>query len=294
LTNKHGDKSPQIPVSDRWVNREQAVFGWLWYEFLHLSPSYELAHRERTGTLSDTDRARLPADFEAVLSVYDNLGNLHRISFDDWWAAKGIRHFGYQGEHPSVHVMEALLKETDEPLAHLTAKAGEYINGRWADQGRQTCLIVSIPVGLPKKLVLDHIADILSRTTEEHRQIVLTPPTYKVLPRKKDSDSLFRYLQCLWNRSYYPKAKLYEIGVIAELSTTYSLRLAKYEGGVEDRHALKILTSRALNRGIMIAENAARGVFPTYAKCEHCVRPDWEELGRTLNSRIDWENSTDC
>lgn len=290
---EHGSGPPRPLMNGRWLNREQAVFGFYWFQFLHLSPSYELAHKERTGTLSDADRARLPADFDAVLSVYDDFGDLHRIRFDDWWNAKGIRHFGFQGEQPSVHLIERLEREADNSVENLTANASNYINGRWADQGQPSSLIVSIPLVLTKAQILKIVSEMLSEDSVRSDKVSTSPPTYSVLAGKKDPDSLFRYLQCIWTRLYYPHAKLYEVGVIAELSTTYSLRLAKYEGGVEDRNALKILTSRALHRGIMIAENAARGKFPSYRKCEHAVAANWAEMELILRNRIEWDEASD-
>ena len=48
-----------------------------WFEFLRLSPSYQLAHRVRTGErLTAADKMRLPADFDRVLKVYDDFGLL--------------------------------------------------------------------------------------------------------------------------------------------------------------------------------------------------------------------------
>lgn len=38
----------------------------------------------------------------------------------------------------------------------------------------------------------------------------------------------------------------------------------------------------------MIAENAARGIFPSYQPCENAVAPDWRELGNLLESHQDW------
>lgn len=275
-------------VSDRWANREQVVFAALWFEFLMFSPSYELARKERAGALTEADRQRLPADFEAVLAVYDDLGDIRRVTFDDWWLEKGIRFFGYQGERPSVQAIEALLPETPEPLDRLTRRAENYISGRWHEQGQSPSLIVSIPIGLPKARILDQIIDILAKTPENRREV--GAPKYALHGNKRDSNSLFRYIKCVLHKAYFPELKLWEIGVLSQLSTAYSERLAKGQGSVEDQQALKIMTSRALRRGIRIAENAARGIFPHYKTCPHAVAPNWKALGDMLESRQDWED----
>ena len=57
----------------------------LMFEFLLLSPSYELARRARSGQLTAADRTRLPADFKQVLATYDLLGDVNGILFRQWW-----------------------------------------------------------------------------------------------------------------------------------------------------------------------------------------------------------------
>ena len=85
----------------------------LWLEYLAVSPSYELARKFRAGTLTPEDEGRLPADFDAVLAVYDDLGDVQRISFDDWWRGRGLKHFGFQSERPQVRRLGTLRSGED-------------------------------------------------------------------------------------------------------------------------------------------------------------------------------------
>jgi hypothetical protein len=50
----------------------------LMFEFLRLSPSYELARKHRTRGLNQRETASLPADFDQVLKTYDLLCE-HRV-----------------------------------------------------------------------------------------------------------------------------------------------------------------------------------------------------------------------
>lgn len=288
---KQADPRYRFNDGNRWADHDQIRFSYLWWEYLQISPSYVLAHRERTGALTEADHLRLPADFDVVLSVYDNLGPLHEVTFIDWWRDKGATHFGYRGSKPSIHYLGGLAKEFNDPLASLTRKAEDYIKGAWVEQGLQRSAIVSIPLGMPRSRILREIDSLISRFREEDKVIDVAPPTYLILNVKKDYNSLFRYLEVIWTRCAYWPAKLFEVGVIAQLSTAYSLRIAKGEGTAEDKHALKILTSRAVYRGLMIAENAARGVFPSYSKCQHAVKADWLEMRKALNCRIEWDGA---
>ncbi len=290
MTETSAQTQSVFAVSDRWANRDQVVFGRLWFEFLLFSPSYELARKFRAGDIDDDERQRLPSDFQAVLTVFDDLGDIQRLGFDDWWFAKGIRYFGYKGEQPSVLPIEALLPETPDPLDRLSRRAAKYVAGRWHEQGQPASIIISVPTGMPKARAMDQIADILAQAPESRKEITSGPPKYAIHGKKRDLDSLFRYLKCVVCKAYFPEAKLWEIGVEAKLSSTYSDRLAKGLGSVEDQQALKILTSRALSRAITIAENAARGIFPSYIPCVNAVAPDWAELGKIFESRQDWED----
>ena len=86
------------------------------------------------------------------------------------------------------------------------------------------------------------------------------------------------------------------MGARAKVSDTYSPELdpkARVVRGeqIYDREVLSILTSRAYNRGIALAENAARGRFPSYDVPEHAVEPDLRELWALVGSRRKWKRA---
>lgn len=289
------ERRKSLRNGDGWVTPSDLAFCELWFEFLLFSPSYELARKHRAGTLADGDRARLPADFDAVLAVYDDLGDVLRITFDDWWRERGIRLFGYQGEQPRVGVIDVLFRENPAQIETLLVRGAEYIKERWNEQGQPPSAIVSIPLGLTKAQMALHLEYALAPYKEQLSYLTQQPPKYGLHRKKRDLNSLLRYMKCLLIKATFPELKLYQVGVVAELSVTYSSRVDQ-EDAVEDRHALKILTSRAISRGLMIAENAARGIFPSYAKNEHAVAPDWNAMYEIIDSRNDWlesVNSTD-
>lgn len=273
-----------------WAPRRDVAYYMMWFEYLALSPSYELARKFRAGILTDADRAKLPADFHTVLAVYDDLGDVQAVSFEQWWLETAIPLFGYQGEKPRVARVSLLKPETIEPAAKLKSSAQGYVDGAWHKQGQQTTLVLAIPVGLPKAQIAKQVAAFVEKLPEAERQTVSRPPKYKLVKRKLDSKSLFKYIMCMWLKANAPKVALWRLGVHAKVSSTYSDRLdpmAKLPRNqqTDDRNALKILTSRALNRAHMMAENAARGLFPTYAKCAHAVAPDWREIDRQRKAR---------
>lgn len=271
----------------------QVAFGLLWFEFLAISPSYELARRYMSGEWTDEDEHKRPADFDRVLEVYRDLGDVQRRLFRHWWLEKAFDLFGYQGDKPKVQGIAKIFR-SKQGKPDLTDKAAKYIDGAWRQQGRQRTMIVAIPAGLPKPQIFKQIEKLLATYPDEKRVLRYKKPKYVLAGKRQDKHSLFRYLLVTWARMKLPKARLWRVGVMTKISSTYSARLDISENPghhvkTDDRAALRFLTNRAIYRGRMIAENAARGVFPSYAKCAHAVKPNLEEQHRMWVARRKWQ-----
>lgn len=282
---------------DAWAKATDVAYATLWFEFLKISPSYELARRFRTGEWTAADDAARPADFEAVLSVYDDLGDVRALRFREWWTATAIEHFGYRGSLPRVTHLATVGHGAEDNTGRLIAKAEAYLERNWAQQGKPTAMVVAIPVGLSKARLAQQIATLLEAYSQDDKSDVISPPKYRLVSRKLDHKSLFKYLMCVWVKAKLPEASLWRIGVLSKISLTYSGRMDANEKlgqneKYDERNALKILTSRALSRGIQIAENAARGHFPTYARHQHSVPPDWIDLREAVKRRVDLDRAS--
>lgn len=263
----------------------------LWMEYLAVSPSYELARRYRTGVLTDAERENLPADFDAVLAVYDDLGDIQRVSFLDWWSERGLTVFGYEGAKPRVRRMDSLRSNRHRNAA---ARVQEFIEGEWTEQGQPNAMLVSIPIGLPKTQITRQIGKLLARYEDEHRILPERKAKYPLVGTRQRKDTLFRYLFVIWVRCAMPRQALWRVGVRARVSDTYSRELdakARVRRGEQDydRNVLAVLTSRAWSRGLALAENAARGRFPSYEMPEHAVTPNTHELWDLVSTRRRWK-----
>ena len=264
----------------------------LWMEFLAVSPSYELARRYRAGKLNGDEHAELPADFDKVLAVYDDLGNVQRIEFRDWWRERGLKHFGFQSERPRVRGLGSLRSSKNAERLH--QNLDRYINDAWVAQAEQTTLLAAIPVGLSKTQLMRQLEKLLAKYDARERKLTPDPPKYPLLGQRQRKDTLFRYLWVLWVRSAMHKKELWRVGVRARVSDTYSRELAfdaKLKAGeaTYDRMMLSVITSRAYKRGVLIAENAARGRFPSYASFDEAVMPDLPTLYRLIAKRRRWQ-----
>lgn len=280
----------QLRTDGGWAGSDEVIWAKLWFEFLVLSPSYELARKDRTGTLTAGDQGRIPSDFDDVLAVYEDLGDVQRVCFDEWWIDKGFRFFGYRGQKPRLGPIGVLVREYADPLNTLMVSTDAYLKGRWREQGQPPSAVVSIPLSLSREQIVQQITHLLTFYDDDLKHGATSAPKYSPSGRKRDTNSLFRYIKCVTVKAYFPSLKLFEIGAHAGLSSTYSSRF-ETRADNDDRHALKILTSRALYRGMMLAENAARGIFPSYHKHQHAVKADWDELSSLLEARQDWQDA---
>lgn len=261
-------------VGSRWAKREDIQWFQMWLQFLRLSPSYELARKCRAGELNGSEA--LPADFDTVLAVYDDLGDVIVPRFVDWWREVGISHFGFEGEKPSPSLLGTIQHGGDNDLG--PAMRG-YMSKSWPEQGEPKAIIAAIPVGLTKA----QIAKWIDATFTEYGGEAVTPaaPSYELTGRKLRRRSVWQYMRCLLTKAANPDMTLWQIGAKVKLSTTYSDQEARsqqrtYDKAIDHKN-LKEMTSRALNRGQMLAENAARGIFPSYTKCPTAMPFDWAE-----------------
>jgi hypothetical protein len=291
---KIGNRQSERPVAKDFrqdgIWSERLGFYLLWMHYLAISPSYELARRYRAGEFDKSSLPNLPDDFEDVLAVYDDLGDVQRIQFLPWWRERGMPVFGYVGTKPRVRRIDTLTKKRKRKAAE---RLDSFVKGDWTEQGQPNAMVASIPLGLSKTQVTRQLNKLLERYGSHQR--VLDPPQakYPLLGTRQRKDTLFRYLMVVWVRSAMPRQALWRVGARSRVSDTYSselnpkVRIGRGEQ-VTERSILSALTSRAYNRGVSLAENAARGRFPCYDKPEHAVDPDLHEMWELTGSRRKW------
>lgn len=288
-TQHHSPRAADFRTNGVWAT--QLGFYLLWMEFLAVSPSYELARRYRAGILTDEENAQLPEDFDAVLAVYDDLGDVQHVSFLDWWSEQGLTVFGYEGAKPRVQRIDTLRSNRHRKAAE---RVQNFIEEDWIQQGQPNAVLVSIPVGLTKTQITRQLGKLLARYDDEHRVLPERKAKYPLVGTRQRKDTLFRYLFVMWVRCAMPRQALWRVGARARVSDTYSRELdagARIVRGeqVTDRSILAVLTSRAWSRGLALAENAARGRFPSYEPVNHAVAPDIHKMWDLISSRRRWK-----
>lgn len=272
---------------DRYA--EMQVLYQYWFEYLRLSPSYELARRHRAGKLSALDKQRLPKDFDLVLRVFDDFGNLQQQLFKPWWINTGLALMGTPTKRPSAKSISKLTinKEKQNVLENVE----KFICNDWAEIGQPDTLLLAIPLNIKRSRLITEITQILSDSISN--KPMQAKAQYQLLQKKTHLQTLKMGIKTLWLRSLHPDNELWRIGAEAGVSKTYSNEvdskaIKKTILTSQARQTLTIVTSRALLNANMVAENAARGIFPSNTKHPYAVKFNADEFHQVLAKQTAW------
>lgn len=266
----------------------------LQFEFLRISPSYELANQiynnhddidlekfdelitnlytpKNGPELSEAESTEVVIDFLKVIKLQTMLGDLSKITFDDWWHQIGGWYYGYEHDESSVELISTIEKDQSSfDKQELLQKLTHHIEEKRKSEGNPKTLLVSIPMGISKKKILEQISNLI----EEHK----TPIIPKVGDQNQFVLQRFR-IDALANAIFYLKMwanweepiQLWRFAVLTKISPSIAEGL-KFDSkptksNLDQRNTLAVLMHRSLTQAQYIAENAAHGIFPSRKKC---------------------------
>jgi hypothetical protein len=268
---------------------EMQVLYQYWFEYLRLSPSYELARLHRTGKLSALDRQRLPKDFDQVLRVFDDFGNLQQKLFKPWWINTGLALMGTPTKRPSPKSISKLT--SNKEVKSVLENVEKYIRNDWAETGEPDTLLIAVPLNIKRSRLITEITQILSNSISN--KPTQSKAQYQLIQKKTHLHTLKIGIKTLWLRALHNESELWRIGAEAQVSKTYSNEVdpkatKKTTLTSQARQTLTIVTSRALLNANMVAENAARGIFPSNAKHPYAVKFNADEFHQVLAKQTAW------
>jgi hypothetical protein len=232
------------------------------FDYLLLSPSYRLAGRYRNGRIKP-GREQLPPDFDEVLKTYDAFGDVVQIGFEQWWAEKAQFQFGIASNPRGSLLMKLDVKETASPsvLKNLKAALKHYLDVDRPGQGNRAMVVLALPI-FANRIVMTHEFDRLLNESG----IPLKDPKeiypYRLIDNKIRSDLMDNAYRVTLYRAAHPEKKLLEIGMETGVSpATFNENTKDWD--FEKRRDLENMTSRLIRKAYRLAENAARGRFPS-------------------------------
>lgn len=262
----------------------------LMFEFLRLSPSYELARKQRTRGLSQREISSLPRDFDQVLKTYDLIGDVSTDFFRSWWLKRGLQVFGNPYKKPRVHSIGLLNAGKSVGLSEIASPITDFLNNERNEEGLTASILLSVPLTLKRSELVKQISMLITENssiaTDTDKK-----PQLKLVSKRLRANVLFKGLRLLWLKAAKPDWELWRLGAKAELSDSYSTVLdpnapKKSKTFIEkdDRIIMSKITSRYLSKYEAIAENAARGLFPTDRPVQSSGY-DYRLIAKRLQSR---------
>lgn len=149
-------------------------------------------------------------------------------------------------------------------VARLTQELDQYLAKDRPIQGMPGVLVVALPATTDRRKLLRDLDKMLAATVPpEPREA--RPHAMALEQAKIREFTLKMALRVLRARASYPSEKLYETGNRTKVSPALwtDPARARKDGQDDKRRTMEIMTSRHLWRAYVLAENAARGRFPS-------------------------------
>jgi hypothetical protein len=281
-------------AKDGWHVKEHYAH-MFFFNFLRLSPSYNLARKAQLQGLSTAEKKNLPKDFKKVLETYELLGDVHNTLFRHWWQRNGHEVFGMPYALPTPRVI-AVIDGSKESNKNCDDQMMRFLQSKESQTRKNSELIISVPIDQEVKNNLALIRKVLIENknleTSEPKEI---KPKILLYGKRFNSNAMMKGFGLLMLKSAFPEMENWRLGVYANLSPSYSPALdknapRKTENSIEanDRVLMGKITSRALLKYQLIAENAARGKFLCEDEIE-MAKFDYQSIRELHKNTMAWE-----
>ena len=209
----------------------------------------------------------LPADFSDVEKTYAAFGDVTRTYFWDWWLKAAQYQFGVSLKPEAKVLLKLDLKSqpSDEDIETAKSQLADYCYIDRPAQGNQALMVVALPVHTDRKTMLKAFERLLDENYGTKQKPVGVAP-YSIIRNKMRESTLKVALKVLRARAALPNERLFVIGNKTNIAPYHAITDLKQRIRGADSHSrmnMEILTSRHLHRAYLLAENAARGRFPT-------------------------------
>lgn len=255
-------------------------------DYLKLSPSYKLVCEwARNG--SKTVPSNAPKDWDQLVKTYKDFGDVWRIQERLWWRSRGTYLFGIKAAQSKTFAIG--LTDSSTLINNKTLINAQLI---WEDMAKPECLVIAIPTDQTKQMALKQINAIVKNNSFAASKAKLVQPRYELIRSKLREPTIKLGIFAL--QMYQRGIPLWMIGNKLKLSAAHTMTLDS--GGnprstelntAEKKIRLQVLASKLITKAELIAENAARGLYPTDAPCKFALkhRLSTRKAGRPIKSK---------
>ena len=244
----------------------------LWFEYLRISPTYWLAHKEISGAdggLSEQEKRNLPAYFDKVIETYNHFGDIYKAPFRIWWLDTGAQLFGKPKRQYLPKLIGTLESNNYASLTNCIDNIKSHALTTGLIENHPNCLLLSIPLIGSSEEILKNIADNLSERLINELDIK-GDALYKLEGERLRLDTLTTGLRLLWIRLENPSMAWWKLGQLAKISKSYPEfdfdETNQTEKQAESKKHLASMTQTMFRKTIDIVGNVAIGKFPLQEK----------------------------
>lgn len=238
-------------------------------DYLKLSPSYKFACDWAKNSKKTVPKGA-PKDWNKVLKIYDDFGDVFRIRESAWWNIRGRELFGIRAAQVQTFSIGASTSEKlidDELLAQAEIT--------WSQMAQPDCLIISVPINQTKQVALKQIRSIIKEFSFNSTKPIKAK--YDLTPSKLREHTIKLGIDAL--KMYRRGLPLWAIANKLDLAPAYQIEIDKRGNPnhndldlADKKVRLQIMASKLIAKAELIAENAARGIFPSDAPCKYALK----------------------
>lgn len=263
----------------------------LWASFLRLSPSYHVAIQLAKNEITTSEASKAVPDIDDVCRTYRDFGDVWQHSEDEHWSKNAFDLFG-------VHLAELNLK-----VVHVM-QAGQAIDRYELDQAMQTyaqftreemgnplTALVSVPIDMNRIDLIrlfNGMITYFKENREDYLDVNIPEPKYQMSGEKKHLKVLREYIDLIQYRAIHPRMQLWLVGQNLNVNRHYADALRSDSKPIQSvvvdaKNALTATVGRMQRHALLVAENAARGLYPSYKSGVYFAKKfDFERIGNLL------------
>ncbi len=220
-------------------------------DYLKVSPTYQAICKSNGKAIKDP-----PKDWAKVVKTYADFKNVFEIKEQLWWRQVGMALFGIQAKKSESFVIGNYSKNE-----FLTKESTEGATTTWEKMANPEMLALAIPQNQTKQQALKQVTTLIRSMSFASNKGIKVKPKYKLASSKLQRTTLAIGPAAL--KLYRRGVPLREIGYKLQLSASSCKDIDENNEVAEARRYLQILASKLIHKAELIAENAARGIFPS-------------------------------
>lgn len=262
------------------------------FDLLRISPSYEMARQLEAGTLPPG--TEVPSYFDDVLRTYQEFGDVTGTRFQDWMQHTFKRKVEDAPDHKPA-VLQVIHEGMEHEAENIETNLHAYLQGAAQQRHSADTLVLAVPLGLPREMLLGHITTILIEQEARQRAMYLDPQGYDdeynrpKLWRDRGTRIVVEGVELLTQyaedqalgKDSWQTGKLFFSNIVTGVKYTQKeihIKLTKRVGTDIKKYKL-------------VCENASRGYFVSAEQLDDMPAFDFPAIHRRLQAIEAWEES---